>query len=442
MRVFKLSALGAAVIAATTATVAQASFDQFVDDSTLEIKLRNAYFDNDYKINGLGAKEDWHEWAQGIEANYTSGYAFGMFGFDASLYGALKLDSSNQEQGTNGAGDQLLRVGDSGDAKSFSKMGQAYLKAKFGDENLNIHAKAGYMKHDTVLLATSSSRLLPSSYKGYAFDANIYGINLYGAWADKISRRASQDYEDFENGSGEKIDNLYSIGAAYEIGNLYLNGEYGEGKDYMKQSYLNAGYTFELSEGMSLLIDGQYYKAKENGKLWDGANYIDSFTDDAKLVNLNTALTIDYLTLSLSYTTVDADNGNNAGAFQYWMAGNDYGGGNFWTSRQISDFYWDGETTWQVGAQYDFTGFDMPGFYTGATFTRGTLGNTEAAKLGIDKETELDVEIGYAFQQESLKGLSIKVQNGYHKAYVYDDTGNDERTNNLRVYVDYTLSVF
>ncbi|GAA4649120.1 OprD family outer membrane porin [Kistimonas scapharcae] len=437
MRAFKLSALGAAVIAATAATAAQASVEQFVDDSTLNIKLRNAYFDNNVK----NAKEDWHDWAQGIEVNYESGYMFGMIGFDASFYGSMKLDSSNEENGYQGGSDQLLRRTSKGDSTGFGKLGQAYLKGKLGDDDLNIHAKAGYMKHDTILLASSSSRLTPSSYKGYAFDANVYGVNLYGAYANEISHRTSQSYDDFENRSGEKIDNLYSVGAAYEIGNLYLNGEYGEGKDYMKLGYINAGYTFDISEGMSLLVDGQYYKAKENGKRWDGATYDEGFADDAKLVNLNTALTIDYLTLSLSYTKVDADNGDRSGAFQYWMADNDYGGGNFWTSRQISDFYFDGETVWQVGAQYDFTGFDMPGFYTGVTYTRGTFSNSDAAKHGFDEETELDVEVGYAFQQEALKGLSVVVKNGYHQTKGYQNA-DDGRTNNLRVYVDYTLSVF
>ncbi len=441
MRAFKLSALGAAVIAATAATAAQASVEQFVDDSTLTIKLRNAYFDNEVK-NHQDTDDNWHDWAQGIEVNYESGYMFGMIGFDASFYGSMKLDSSNDENNLQGGSDQLLRRTSDGDSTGMGKLGQAYLKGKLGSEDLNIHAKAGYLKHDTVLLASSGSRLTPSSYKGYSFDANVYGVNLYGAYANEISHRTSQSYDDFENKRGEKIDNLMSIGAAYEIGNLYLNAEQGRGKDYMKQTFLNAGYTFELAEGMSLLIDGQYYKAKDDGKLWDAtAPDGEAFEDDAKLINLNTALTIDYLTLSLSYAKVDAENGNNSGTYEYWMADNDYGGGAYWTSRQISDFNYDGEKVWQVGAQYDFTGFDMPGFYTGVTYTRGTFSNTDAAKHGFDEETELDVEVGYAFQQEALKGLSVVVKNGYHQTKGYQNA-DDDRTNNLRVYVDYTLSVF
>ena len=239
MRAFKLSALGAAVIAATAATAAQASFDQFIDDSTLDIKLRNAYFDENNTARNNGEGTDWHDWAQGVEVNYTSGYAFGMIGFDASLYGSMKLDSSNEQTGIQGGSDQLLRRGSNGDSNGFGKLGQAYLKAKFGDDDLNVEAKAGYMKHDTILVASSGSRLVPSSFRGYGFDSNIYGLGLYGAYADQISHRTSQSYDDFQgkddaNGNAVTVDSIYSIGATYNLAGVDLNAEYARGEDYIK----------------------------------------------------------------------------------------------------------------------------------------------------------------------------------------------------------------
>lgn len=447
MRAFKLSALGAAVIAATATTAAQASVDQLINDSTMNIKLRNAFFDQERKHIPLIADKtvDWHQWAQGVEANLESGYLYDMFGFDASFYGAMKLDSSVTNGYSALVNDELLRHTSNGKDTGYVKMGQAYLKAKAGNEDMNAYGKLGYMMLDTNLLASSTSRMTPSSYKGYYADANFYGLKVYGAYASEMSERTSQDYERFTNYAGEKIDYVATYGAAYEMDRMYVKAEQGLSNKYMKQDFLNAGYTFDINDSMSLLIDARYLKAKKDGKLWDGSPQNESFTKDAKLTNLNTALMVNKLTLSLSYTEVSAKAGE---MYDYKMASNEYGdgAGTFWTSRQISDFNYGGEKVSQLGGKYDFADMgmdmDMEGFYTAATYTHGKLSGKYAAAFGYKKEEELDVELGYAFQHEALKGLSVKVENGYHKMYPRDSSVKTTTTNEFRAYVDYTVNVF
>ena len=464
MKSLKLTAITAAVISASAATGAYASLDNFLQDSSFDVKLRNVYFDRDTK--GFNKKSDpnngsnvaWHEYAQAIELNYKSGYLFDMFGFDLSNYNTLKLDSSSSASNSNHGNGSLLpskHINAHGnprydDGTSLGKLGQAFLKFKLGNEDMGLHAKYGMMTMDTVFIASSTSRAIPSSFYGSEIDANLFGVNLYGVYADRVSERTSTSYDDFVNHlDGDKLDNMYAVGAKTNIVGMNLSGEYAETKDFIKQYYVGADYTIDYSDSVALLLDGQYYSAKRGGNLWDGkdvdskiASFTPNFTDKAHLQNINALLSVGHLDLGLSYSKVSA----KGGFYDYVMAYNDYGGTNFWTSRQISDFNVDGERALQASAMYEFGDLGLPGFFAGVTYTQGDqISAAQASKVGYDKETEINTEVGYRFNEGALKGLSLSAQHGYWTADKPDFATadmRDAREADLRVYVDYTVSVF
>ncbi len=184
MRVFKLSALGAAVLAATAVT-AQADF---LNDSSLDLKLRSAHFNYDQEKN----PNNYDQWSLGGELNFTSGYIADVIGFDASYYGAMKLDhggaSNDPDAGygyaysdASGRG-QLLGKG----GKNYQKFGQAYLKAKAGDDQLGFYGQAGYMRGKNGLILGSSTRTTPASYRGALAELKVQDFWFHAGYVDKV----------------------------------------------------------------------------------------------------------------------------------------------------------------------------------------------------------------------------------------------------------------
>lgn len=69
----------------------QSETNGFVEDASLNLLLRNAYFNRDYKDNTNDAKT----WGQGFIATFESGFTQGTVGFGVDAFGLLgvKLDS-------------------------------------------------------------------------------------------------------------------------------------------------------------------------------------------------------------------------------------------------------------------------------------------------------------------------------------------------------------
>ncbi|CAH2796376.1 MAG: Outer membrane low permeability porin, OprD family [uncultured Paraburkholderia sp.] len=109
----------------------QAASKGFIADSHLNLQLRN-YADYFQAPPSLYR----HAWVQGAQVNYESGFTQGLVGFgvDASLFGALKLDSGN------GAGN-MVHVGKSGGGTRIDRLtylGGTWHYAKNGEMSLYI----------------------------------------------------------------------------------------------------------------------------------------------------------------------------------------------------------------------------------------------------------------------------------------------------------------
>ncbi|HAY10889.1 MAG TPA: outer membrane porin, OprD family, partial [Thauera sp.] len=70
----------------------QADAKGFVEDSTLNVLLRNAFINRDYR----DGNQDKREWGQGIVANFESGFTQGTVGVGVDAFAAygLRLDST------------------------------------------------------------------------------------------------------------------------------------------------------------------------------------------------------------------------------------------------------------------------------------------------------------------------------------------------------------
>ena len=91
MKTLTKSALSVAILTAISATSAQA--EQFMDDSSLNIHLRNYYMNKDVQKNTAKADKD-KSWTQAFRADFSSGYFADIIGVDLSAHYALRLSES------------------------------------------------------------------------------------------------------------------------------------------------------------------------------------------------------------------------------------------------------------------------------------------------------------------------------------------------------------
>ena len=476
-RAFPGKAASVLLISSAIATAAFA--DTTENKNSLSLKLRNYYQDrrptdasDTYVEKDSGRTVKTHKkqkgWGQGLEVNFESamfGSETAGIGMDFSLYGGLKLMGDKETFGTtiNKEGTPYYVASENryvADQDSYAKIGQVYAKGFAGTDGQKVSGKLGWHQIERTLTKTYS-RLTPTSFQGVSVDGEAGDFDLYGSWYNKVSRYNFDKMENLTNsnsGNNQKIDYVYTIGGSYnhESG-LGSELAYAESESYLKLYHANLNYTFNLKNDTSLLVEGQYYKGKSNGSKWkeDGETF-GGFDSDANLYNLNAKLTVDMLALKASYSQVDAKKKGGLGVFDYHLAyesGADYDDLGYGTKRQISDFNHNGEKIWQAGAAYSFDRIGAPGLSLGYTYTSGSDIKADSKQYaGKYKESEHDFEVSYAFQQQQLKGLSFTLQYAKYNAdkqlsqIKSESAGKmdykDDGMTDLRVFVDYTVSVF
>ncbi|WP_419535508.1 OprD family outer membrane porin [Endozoicomonas sp.] len=229
---------------------------------------------------------------------------------------------------------------------------------------------------------------------------------------------------------------------------------YAENDSDIRYYFANLNYLVNLSDHSTLLLDGQFYRGQESSTLKSSTQPPGSFDTEANLYNINAQLTINQLSLSASFSQVDAQKKHALGVFDYSAAhplSPDTQGSAYWTRRQISDFNFNGEKVWQAGIAYNFHHIGAPGLTLGYTYTYGNDIKTNHPEFTEKyRESEHNFEVGYLFQKPQLKGLGLKLQ---YAQYLADkalseisssenETPAGNGNTDLRVYLDYSVTIF
>ncbi len=395
----------ALAIAASTLAAAPTAFA--ANEPSLNINLRTLYFNRDFRSGA----EDRIGASQAVRVDYVSPYYNDVIGFDASVFGALKLDGRKADEAIN-----MLKA-DGNDTDSYAKLGQAYLKLKLGE---NTELRAGRMVMATPLLQDDDARSTPSSTQAITLDTNIAGADLYAIYSDRAVSMSGTKFNEYKAANGEDYD-IYLVGGGYTFENgLSVHAAHGVADDYLRQTYLNASYPIALANGDSVLIDAYYYDGSDDGDLY-GSDY------DSNLFNLAGRYTTGDLALTLSYQKVGGDDG-----YDYSWDGfnNDNNVLMVWNSVQILDFNSADEESLQVRADYNVAA--VPGLSLMARHTEGwDIDGTAGDDL---EESETDLEAKYVFQGGTFEGLSLRAR----VAHVESDEGQD--IDELRLIANYGFS--
>lgn len=354
MKVMKWSAIALAVSAGSTQFAVADAFvsDQaeakgFIEDSSLNLLLRNYYFNRDGK-EGRGDRVDW---TQGFLTTYESGFTQGTVGFGVDAFGylGLKLDGTSDKTGTG----NLPVMNDGKPRDDYSRAGGA-VKVRISKTML----KWGEMQPTAPVFAAGGSRLFPQTATGFQLQSSEFeGLDLEaGHFTEgKEPTTVKSRGELYATYAGQTAKSADFAGGRYAITDNLSASLYGaELKDIYRQYYLNTNYTIPLASDQSLGFDFNIYRTTDEGK--SKAGDISNTT-----WSLAGAYTLDAHTFTLAYQQVHGDepfdyigfggNGSGAGGDSIFLA----------NSVQYSDFNGPGEKSWQARYDLNLASYGVPG---------------------------------------------------------------------------------
>ncbi|WP_434704612.1 OprD family porin [Pseudomonas sp. Z1-12] len=421
-----LIALG---ILSTTHAMAndQAESKGFVEDSSLKVLLRNAYMNRDYK----DGREDKAEWGQAAIGTFSSGFTQGTVGVGVDAFGlyALRLDGGKGRSGAQGI--DFFKQGDSGSAADdLSKFGAA---VKFRVSNTVL--AYGDQMPALPVLSYDNSRLLPESYTGTLITSKeIKGLELNAGRFTAESRKSAEGHDS----GGLKSINV--LGGSYQFTEQFKASLYASDvEDVLKKQYVNANYVFPLAKDQSLTLDFNGYRTKLDDSYVRENNVTG---DDNKIWSLAATFATGPHSFTLAHqrSTGDSNLGYAYGGYQREQNRVGDGGNTIYLANSYwSDFNAEDERSWQLGYGLDFTTFGVPGLTYNVAYVRGDNITTSTSEDGTERE--IFNQFKYVVQNGPAKDLSVRLRSSVlrvsQKSSEYNVSGNE-----LRVFVDYPISVF
>ena len=235
MKVMKWSVIAMAVAAGTSQLAfasAQSESKGFVDDASLDLLLRNTYWNRDY-ADGV---PDRNTWAQGFIATFESGFTQGVVGFGIDAYGLLgvKLDGG---QGDMFPGERKDWEDDLSEAGAAVKLRLSNSTVKYGNQFVGL-----------PVIASDDSRLLPEAFTGTLLTSSeIEGLELNAGRFTADSPMGSPARDD------NRLKSLNVFGGTYALNeNLSASLYFSDVEDTYDKKYANINYVMPLAEDQSL----------------------------------------------------------------------------------------------------------------------------------------------------------------------------------------------
>lgn len=416
---------GLIILGLATATPAlaggQADAKGFVEDSTLNVLLRNAFINRDYR----DGNQDKREWGQGIIANFESGYTQGTVGFGVDAFGAygLRLDSTRRRAGAGGI-DFFYKDPLTGEVERDVAKAGASLKVRVSSTVLAY----GDLRPSLPVLNHDDSRLLPESYTGTMLTSNeIEGLELVAGTFHAQSRKSD---EGRDSGGLKGIDVL---GGSYQFNDALGGALYFSDVDHavrasgFKRQYVNLNYALPIASN-TLSFDFNGYRTK-----------YDVSDDKNRIWSLAATYATGPHGITLAYQRSSGDVGFDYGFYQN-AGGTGNGGASIWLANSYwSDFNGKDEKSWQLAYTLDFGQYGLPGLKYRVAYVRGS--DIDVGTTTDGREHEFFNQLSYTVQSGAAKDLNIRLRTSALRVSS-DAAGYNVSGREVRVFVDYPFSVF
>ena len=424
MQVMKWSVIALAVAAGTSQLAfasAQSESNGFIEDSSFNIFNRVLYMNRDFKngasngasdsANPAGYRE---ETGLGIRLLYESGFTQGTVGVgvDAHSLSSIKIDSGRGRYGTG----QFAQTDDGRGDDTQTEVGGA---VKFRISNTVL--KYGNQFVASPVFSTDDSRILPEVATGtYITSKEIEGLELSAGRFTGLSSQTQTTRDD------AKLKSANIVGASYAFTENFTGAIHASDvEDYFKKQYVNLNYNLPLSDSQALNFDLNAYKTKSQEQELAG-------DVDNKLWSLAVAYSLGAHKFTLAH-----QRSSGSSAYAYGIDGN----GTIYTSNsvQYSDFDRQDERSWQVRYDLNMAEYGVPGLSFMTRYVYGDNINTGVGEEG--KEHEFDFETKYVIQEGPAKDLSFRLRSAIWRANSVQNDEYGADMNDLRLIVDYPLSV-
>lgn len=440
-----LSALIVSVVPQIGATAPYVS-DQgtskgFAEDSTLNVLLRNYYFNRDRK-NGLN---DYRDWTLGLQGVFSSGFTQGTVGVgvDAFGYSGIRLWGPDRYAGSwNLAMDSKA----DGSRENDSAYGKAGAAAKFRVSHTQI--RIGDMQPVTSpVFALGGTRLTPQTATGIqVMSSEIADLELEAGhfWSSTSEPTTSREgnlwaaYAFVPARSADYIGGRYAVNDRTTLSLYAINLQ-----DVWNQYYWNTFYVIPFGKDDSLSFDLNLYRTLSEGAQKAGVINNTTWSFNAAYSFLAAH------TVSLGYQKV---HGNTP--YDYVGVGDGKGSDAIYlaNSSQYSDFNGPHEQSLKLEYGINFATYGLPGLTFRSRYSWGWgIDGTDAPAVssyrnasgeplyGADgKHHEIDSEFRYVVQGGAAKDLSFRVRGAIHSGNVDQGEGDIKQ---LRVIIDYPISV-
>lgn len=423
MTKYKLSAIALALMTSVPALAAgQADSKGFVEDSSLDLFLRNAYMNRDYKHGA----DDKVEWGQGAVLTFNSGFTQGVVGFGVDAFGqyAVRLDSGRGRAGAGGI--DFFMIDNNGDVEKDVAHAGAAIKARFSNTVLSY----GDQQPALPVLSHDNSRLLPETFTGTMLTSNeIDGLTVHAGRFHAGARKSDEGRD-----SGE-LTSIEVLGGSYQFSDNFRAALYASDvEDRLKRQYVNLNYVRPMDQNDTLTLDFSGYRTKYD-------NEFEVFAGGER--NNIWSLSANYATGPHDFTVAYQRNSGDAG-YQYgfyqsegWVGD---GGTTIWVANSFwSDFNAEDERSWQFGYGHDFTQYGIPGLSYNFAYIYGTDINDGTGR-GSGSEREIFNQLKYVVQSGAAKDMSIRLRSSFlrvsNNASAYNDDGNE-----VRIFVDFPMNI-
>lgn len=427
MTKYKLSAIALALMTSAPAlAVSQAESNGFVEDSSLDLFLRNAYMNRDY----YDGRDDSTEWGQGAILTFSSGFTEGAVGFGVDAFGqyAVRLDSGRGRAGNGGI--DFFMVDNNGDVEKDVAHAGAAVKARFSKTVLAY----GDQQPSLPVLSYDNSRLLSEAFTGTMITSNeIDGLTVH---AGRFHAQARKSDEGRDSGG---LNSIEVLGGSYQFNDNIRAALYASDvDDVLKRQYANLNYIRPLNGGDTLTMDFSGYRTKQDKK-WDGAG------DRNNLWSLSANYATGPHDFTLAYQRSSGDTGYNYGFYQNEGAVGD-GGTTIWVANSFwSDFNQEDERSWQLGYGLDFAEYGIPGLSYNIAYIRGT--DINLGSEGHGTEREIFNQLKYVVQSGAAKDMSVRLRSSVLRVSNNFRNADPERRhyqdgNEVRIFVDFPMNIF
>src|SRR5690554_282132 len=427
MTKYKLSAIALALMTSVPALAAgQADSKGFVEDSSLDLFLRNAYMNRDFKDR----EDDKVEWGQSAVLTFNSGFTQGVVGFGVDAFGmyGYRLDSGGGRAGAGGidffyADEQDPVDRTFGNVERDMAHAGAAVKARFSKTVLSY----GDQRPVLPVLSHDDSRLLPEAYTGTMITSNeINGLTVH---AGRFHAQHRKSDEGRDSGGLKSIEVL---GGSYQFSDNFRAALYASDvEDRLKRQYVNLNYVLPMDQNDTLTLDFSGYRTKYD-------NEFEVFAGGER--NNIWSLSANYATgphdFTVAYQRNSGDAGYQYGFYQNQGAVGD-GGTTIWVANSFwSDFNGEDERSWQFGYGHDFTQYGIPGLSYNFAYIYGTDINIDGPESA--SEREIFNQLKYVVQSGAAKDLSIRLRNSILRT----TNGYGADGNEVRIFIDFPMNIF